>query len=72
MAGASRSEPALNPNTAEEARESRESPRMERTASKRKLAAFFKGNFSHPLHCIRVHWFYSRAKSGSGLNPSAG
>ena len=51
------------PKTAKEARESRESPRMGGTSSKRKLAAFFRGNFPHLPPYIRVHWFYSRAKT---------
>ena len=60
-----------NQKTAEEARESRESPRKRRTSNKRKLAAFFQANFSDLLHFIRVHWFYSRAKTVFGLKTVA-
>jgi hypothetical protein len=65
--GAVRSD-IFNPKTAEEARESRENPRMAGTSNRRSPPDFFRVNFPHLPLFIRVHWLYSRAKSGSGFN----
>jgi hypothetical protein len=61
---------SCNPKTAEEARKSRKSPRMGRTSNRRRRSSFSQVTFSHLPHFIRVHWRYSRAKSGSEFNES--
>ena len=60
----------LNPKTAEEASKSRESPRMGRASGRRRQASFCPVTCSYLPHFIRVHWRYSRAKSGSEFNES--
>jgi len=52
------------PKTSEEARESRESPRMGGTSSRRRRGVFYRVTFSYRPHFIRVHSRYSRANSG--------